>query len=107
MDITLNMGNVKLDKISSDSLSLSVNMGDIKYNGTANKGYFTTNMGDIRVDLNDNPINYKYSFDISMGDAKLDGESYKNFKYKDNSIQTDKYIDIKTRMGSVEVNFNE
>ena len=107
MDITLNMGSVKLDNIASDDLSLSVNMGEIEYNGTTNKGNFTTSMGDIRVNLNDTPLNYNYLFDVSMGDIKLNGESYKNFQYKDNYTKEDKYIDIKTRMGSVEVNFNE
>lgn len=83
----LDLGDLKLEDISADKLTISESLGDIKINGCVFKSAeITENLGDIKMDLPGSEEDYGMDLDVSLGDIKVNGENKGNKYTKEGSI---------------------
>ena len=83
----LDLGDLKLEDISADKLTISESLGDIKINGCVFKSAeITENLGDIKMDLPGSEEDYGMDLDVSLGDIKVNGENKGNNYTKEGSI---------------------
>lgn len=101
--INVNVGEIDIDKISSDKIKIKNNVGQIDVtNCEFSKLNADTNVGELNVSVPDNLSTYNIKADTNVGAIEIGGKNYKkSYTQKGNES---KKIELKTNVGEISVN---
>lgn len=122
LEIKNSMGNIDLEDLQVDSMTLVANMGDIDGENLKTNELFvendmgkiqlegiflneteiTNSMGDIDVIVNDDISNYDYEADCSLGTVYINGKKGNSSQ----SVRSNNKITIKDSMGDISLDFD-
>ncbi len=104
------MGEIELIDVTAEDMELFQDMGDIVYDGAHPGNMRAENhMGDIEVDIDGNSRDYAYSLSTSMGEIKVNGRTQEGISQTwDGGNHDARYrLNLDNDMGDIELEFDD
>lgn len=110
IDLTQHMGDIECHQVfCEETLDMKQNMGDVTYKGSHPGNMSIENdLGNIEIDIKDNPADYRYELSTSMGNLEINDHEFDGFSVHESggSDQAKYTITANNNMGDIALEFH-
>lgn len=103
LDLDMDTGNIKVEKTTFKDGNIEINVGDFKMDGSFTNSLETKiDIGDIRLTLTGSVDDYRYDLNSDIGDVRVNEESYGSTNKNNHETPS---LNARINVGDIRVNF--